>query len=146
MHIMWSTIKCIRSGERSQQKSTSLLFCPPPSPPSRFPLPPSPRPFQHPPTPVLPAPLSPSPAPPPLPPIQSAGIIPSFLAYSSFDTSHQNVYAIMVVATTALQVLSATIKWIREDKVGRVQQHRDDTLNFAVGSTGSRLVRQREPR
>lgn len=46
-----------------------------------------------------------------------AGIIPSFLAYSSFDTSNRNLYAIMVVLTTAVQVISATVKWIREDKV-----------------------------
>lgn len=47
------------------------------------------------------------------------GIIPSFLAYSSFDSSNQTLYAVMVVLTTALQVISATVKWIREDKVCR---------------------------
>lgn len=45
------------------------------------------------------------------------GIIPSFLAYSSFDPTNRNLYAIMVVLTTTVQVLSATVKWIREDKV-----------------------------
>ncbi len=45
------------------------------------------------------------------------GIIPSFLAYSSFDPTNRNLYAVMVVLTTAVQVLSATVKWIREDKV-----------------------------
>lgn len=47
----------------------------------------------------------------------SLGIIPSFMAYSSFDTSNRNLYAVMVVLTTTVQVISATVKWIREDKV-----------------------------
>lgn len=49
---------------------------------------------------------------------QTTGIIPSFMAYSSFDSSNQTLYAVMVVLTTAAQVFSATVKWIREDKVG----------------------------
>lgn len=58
----------------------------------------------------------------------SSGIIPSFLAYSSFDTSNRNLYAVMVVLTTTVQVVSATVKWIREDKVRRERPYSRDTL------------------
>eukprot|EP00903_Cladosiphon_okamuranus_P018655 g17170.t1 len=78
------------------------------------------------------------------------GIIPSFLAYSSFDTSNRNLYAVMVVLTTAVQVVSATIKWIREDKIRKElfivdeeQKHVQFAKTFLVGWDNS-LSNQQE--
>lgn len=45
------------------------------------------------------------------------GIIPSFLAYSSFGPASRQSYVAVVVLTITLQVVAATVKWIREDKV-----------------------------
>eukprot|EP00752_Nemacystus_decipiens_P012474 g11048.t1 len=80
----------------------------------------------------------------------SPGIIPSFLAYSSFDTSNRNLYAIMVVLTTTVQVISATVKWIREDKIRKElfivdeeQKHVQFAKTFLVGWDNS-LSNQQE--
>ncbi|CBJ30367.1 conserved unknown protein [Ectocarpus siliculosus] len=78
------------------------------------------------------------------------GIIPSFLAYSSFDSSNRNLYAIMVVLTTTVQVVSATVKWIREDKIRKElfivdeeQKHVQFAKTFLVGWDNS-LSNQQE--
>ncbi|CAN0196172.1 unnamed protein product, partial [Pylaiella littoralis] len=72
--------------------------------------------------------------------VSLVGIIPSFLAYSSFDSSNRNLYAIMVVLTTSVQVVSATVKWIREDKIRKElfivddeQKHVQFAKTFLVG-------------
>ncbi|CAM9530445.1 unnamed protein product [Ectocarpus sp. 4 AP-2014] len=78
------------------------------------------------------------------------GIIPSFLAYSSFDSSNRNLYAIMVVLTTTVQIVSATVKWIREDKIRKElfivdeeQKHVQFAKTFLVGWDNS-LSNQQE--